>query len=228
VADAGHGLVMGRRAHPDRSGSDAPGQALDARHGGLVVGRDDDPRSVHEQIRARGGVAGAIGAGHRVAAHVAQPEDGRPERQRDLRARDVGHDRIGMEGGPQVPGEVVEQLEAGGHGSGQDDERGPRDRRPRIGRGVVDDAVARGGRGSIPARGPGTDRRPIRGQAAGATGRVAAERSGDRAADQPEPEQCHLHVAEYRRRRDPGAVPGCTIADGAAAAEGDPGIMPSG
>ena len=166
---------------------------------------DRPPRAGRRTVRPRPRRSRCVAAGHRVAADEAQAEPIGPLHDGDLRARDVGDRRAGRKGSGERAGELVEQVEALERRRGQDDEVGPVDGLTERRRGSPDDAIGErhpGARGR-PAPGGQVDRSS---EARG--GSRSSQRTSDRSADEPEPDDRDPHAADHRRSGSARPRPG--------------------
>ena len=153
----------------------------------------DDPRPIDEEIGGGRGGAGRLAPGHRVAADEGQPAAGRRVDDPALRAPDVGDGRAGLRSRPERLGLLVERRDDREWRPGEDDELGAVERGRGAWRCLVEEP-APDALGRSDAR-----RRPRHDPAAPAAGR--SDRRGDRAADQPEPEERDPRRAGGRQRR---------------------------
>ena len=143
--------------------------------------RDDDPRPVDEEVGGRRSGARRLAPGHRVPADEGQPGRGRGLDDPALRAADVGDRRAGIRDGSERGGLVGERRNDRERRPGQDDEPGALDRGRRVRRRLVEEPAPHALGGSEP-RG-----RPRHEPGFATAGRPNGR--GDRAADQPEPDE---------------------------------------
>ena len=175
---AGDRGVVGAGRHPDADAHPSPGRAS------LRAPRPRRRRWARrptvgpEEVGVRGVEAARLAARHRVAADEPEPERGRPQDERGLRARDVGdHGSPGQARAPRA-GEVVEQA----RGSRARVRRGRRDRPrrvlPRAWRRPDRDARPRApAAGPAPAGRPGDERPGVGPVAAAVRDAIARARS---------------------------------------------------